>query len=63
MPVSNRCTAEMRIGRVPIYLVSPQLFVTREHIMSERASTSSSFLPDFGGSGDGSPLAGVETTP
>lgn len=54
-------TAEMRIDRVPIYLVSPQLFVTREHIISERASTSSSFLPDFGGSGEGSALAGVET--
>jgi len=46
---------------VPIYLVSPQLFVTREHIISESASTSSSLLPDFGGSGEGSPLPGVET--
>ena len=28
---------------VPMYLVSPQLFVTREHIMSESSSTASSF--------------------
>ena len=46
-----------------MYLVSPQLFVTREHIISESASTSSSLLPDFGGSGEGSALPGVETVP
>src|SRR6266480_1526127 len=56
-----RPAEKMRIGSVPIYLVSPQLFVTREHIISESTSTSCSLLPDFGGSGEGSPLPGEES--
>lgn len=45
----------------PIYLDSPQLFVTREHIISERASTSSSSGTSgaFGGSGESVELFGV----
>lgn len=43
----------------PIYLVSPQLLVTKEHIMSESASTSSSFAASFGGSGDVTALVGL----
>lgn len=30
---------------IPIYLVSPHWLVTREHIISDKASTSSSFTP------------------
>jgi hypothetical protein len=55
---------------VPIYRVSPQLFVTNEHIMSDRSSTSScdfgvsprfSFSP--GGSGEVNELRGLELLP
>lgn len=45
---------------LPMYLVSPQLLVTSEHIIS--ASASSSFPPVFvrcGGSGDVVPLLGL----
>jgi len=57
-----------------MYRVSPQLFVTKEHIISERASTSSSdfsgvllfllspFLEDCG-SGDAMLLLGVDPAP
>ena len=43
---------------IPIYLDSPQLFVTSEHIMSESASTSSS--GSLGGSGEVVELFGVD---
>lgn len=60
---------------IPIYLVSPELLVTREHIISERASTSSSpsrrwpsidlrfSSLSFGGSGEVSELRGVDSAP
>lgn len=32
----------------PMYRVSPQLFVTKEHIISDKASTSVSDLSDSG---------------
>lgn len=46
---------------VPIYLVSPQLFVTKEHIISARASSSLSFA-SVGwswGLGEAVPLVGL----
>jgi hypothetical protein len=44
----------------PMYLVSPQLLVTREHIISARASSSLlSPLGSFSGSGDAVPLLGL----
>lgn len=58
---------------LPMYRVSPDVFVTREHIISDRASTSSSFLGrgcssidmrfsslSLSGSGDVSVLRGVD---
>ena len=59
---------------VPIYLVSPQLLVTSEHIMSESSSTSSCgrsgstvlcFLSPvlLCGSGDANVLRGVDSSP
>lgn len=44
---------------IPMYLVSPQLLVTREHIISAKAS--SSFSPSVVslGSGDAVPLLGL----
>lgn len=44
-----------------MYLVSPQLLVTREHIISDNASTSSS--PCFGGSGDFADAGGLGSLP
>src|SRR5271163_2542114 len=46
-----RCNTGAAILSLPIYLVSPQLFVTSEHIMSDKFSTSSFFsfsLSDMG---------------
>lgn len=65
----------MLLLSLPIYLVSPCWFVTREHIISESVATSSSvFLSgggewslrnsrSFGGSGDVNELRGVESKP
>ena len=44
---------------LPIYLVSPQLFVTKEHIISASASSSLSPLTFLGGSGEFVPLRGL----
>lgn len=62
-----------RQNLAPIYRVSPQLFVTSEHIMSESASTSSSDFSEIVlfllspfllfGSGDAKVLRGVEPFP
>jgi hypothetical protein len=39
---TGKTGGDERFG-LPIYLVSPEVFVTREHIISDRASTSSSW--------------------
>ena len=41
-----------------MYRVSPQLFVTKEHIISDSASTSSSGFSSWGGAGDAAELWG-----
>jgi hypothetical protein len=46
---------------LPMYRVSPQLFVTKEHIISDSASTSASVLPSFSGSGESVVLSGLVT--
>lgn len=58
-----------------MYLVSPDVLVTSEHIISERASTSSSLSclpasmdlrfssPSLGGSGEVRELRGVDAAP
>lgn len=60
---------------LPIYLVSPCWFVTNEHIISDKAATSSSLFSSCGGeasllesrsfigSGDVNALCGVDSTP
>lgn len=45
-------------NNLPMYRVSPQLFVTSEHIMSDRASTSVS--ESFCGSGEALVVRGVD---
>lgn len=52
----------MVVGQdIPIYLVSPQLFVTKEHIISARASSSLSFgsVGWSSGLGEVVPLVGL----
>jgi hypothetical protein len=49
----------MKTRLIPMYLVSPQLFVTREHIISASASSSLSPLASLGGSGEAVPLRGL----
>lgn len=58
--VSMTQTSKKFTHHAPIYLVSPQLLVTREHIISASAS-SSLFSPFalFSGSGDAVPLLGL----
>ena len=73
--VSEEVLLPQNLTIIPIYLVSPQLLVTSEHIISDRASTSSS---DFSGvpllrfslspfvvdcSGDATVLRGVDPLP
>jgi hypothetical protein len=57
---SQYCTHTPTDVHGPIYLVSPQLLVTREHIISARASSSLfSPLACFSGSGEAVPLLGL----
>jgi hypothetical protein len=74
-PINSQPCAQIPSNQnpAPIYRVSPQLFVTKEHIMSESASTSSSDFSEIVlfllsafllfGSGDAKVLRGVDPLP
>jgi hypothetical protein len=65
----------LRVRALPKYLVSPDWFVTKEHIISDKFSTSCStfsfsgckeflfFSSSFDGSGEVNELCGVDAVP